>query len=235
MSISQREERSVTMKLELISHHLCPYVQRAAIALMEKGVAFDRVDVDLSNKPEWFKAISPLGKTPLLRVDGREVIFESAVICEYLEETQQGPRLHPADALERARHRSWIEFASATLNDISGLYNAADETAFARKQEDLRAKFGQIEAVLGDGPYFAGQHFSMVDAAFGPVFRYFGTFDRFIDLDVFNGRPKVQAWRHALSLRPSVAAAVDSGYPARLAAFLSARGSHISRLQLGVR
>ena len=49
-------------KLILVSHHLCPYVQRAAISLAEKGVPFERVDIDLANKPGWFKAISPLGK-----------------------------------------------------------------------------------------------------------------------------------------------------------------------------
>ena len=84
-------------RLELISHHLCPYVQRASIALDEKGVAFERTNVDLSAKPDWFRAISPLGKVPLLRVDG-EVLFESAAICEYLDETAT-PALHPKDPL----------------------------------------------------------------------------------------------------------------------------------------
>src|ERR1700682_5290501 len=102
--------------LILISHDLCPYVQRAVIALAEKGVAFERIDIDLADKPDWFKAISPLGKIPLLRV-GEAVIFESAVIVEYLEETQPNP-LHPADPLQRARHRAAIEFASAILSDI---------------------------------------------------------------------------------------------------------------------
>ena len=113
--------------LTLVSHHLCPYVQRAAIALAEKGVPFERVNVDLSNKPDWFRAISPLGKVPLLRVrrdDSEEVIFESAVILEFLEETEANP-LHPADPLARARHRAWIEFGSAILNAIGRFYSAA--------------------------------------------------------------------------------------------------------------
>ena len=96
------------LKLTLISHHLCPYVQRAAIALGEKGVPFERVVIDLDNKPEWFLEISPLGKVPLLLIedDGEQTaLFESAAICEYLDETQPGPRLHPGDALLRARHR----------------------------------------------------------------------------------------------------------------------------------
>src|SRR6202007_1039880 len=115
--------------LTLISHHLCPYVQRAAIALAEKAVPFDRIDVDLANKPAWFTAISPLGKPPVRRA-GDTAIFESPVILEYLEEPQPNP-LHPADPLARAEHRGWIEFASATLNDIWGFYTAPDEAALA--------------------------------------------------------------------------------------------------------
>jgi glutathione S-transferase len=113
--------------LTLVSHTLCPYVQRAAIVLAEKGTPFERRWVDLANKPDWFKAISPLGKTPVLVVQDTP-IFESAVICEYLDETI-GARLHPDDALQRARHRGWIEFGSALLSAIGGFYNASDEAA----------------------------------------------------------------------------------------------------------
>ena len=69
----------MTAPLKLISHKLCPYVQRAVIALTEKGVAFERIDIDLANKPDWFLKISPLGKTPVLQVSDT-AIFESAVI-----------------------------------------------------------------------------------------------------------------------------------------------------------
>ena len=129
----------MTTNLTLVSHHLCPYVQRASIALAEKGVPFERVNVDLSDKPDWFRAISPLGKVPLLRVrrEGREeVIFESAVILEFLEETEASP-LHPTDPLMRARHRAWIEFGSAILNAIGRFYSAADEAAFFSEGTNL--------------------------------------------------------------------------------------------------
>jgi glutathione S-transferase len=163
-------------ELVLVSHHLCPYVQRVAISLLEKGVAFERVYVDLSAKPAWFRAQSPLGKTPLLQVDG-DVLFESAVICEYLEDTL-GPALHPTDPIERARHRGWIEFGSAILGDIWGLETAQDAAGVARKAEDLRRRFEWLEANVGAGPYFAGARFHLVDAVFGPVFRYFDVLRR---------------------------------------------------------
>jgi glutathione S-transferase len=218
---------SPTARLTLASHALCPYVQRAAIVLAEKGVPFERREVDLAAKPAWFRAVSPLGKTPVLLVDGRP-IFESAVICEYLDETA-APRLHPVDAIERAQHRSWIEFGSQLLNGIAALYSAADEAQLEARRTELAARFAQLEAVLGDGPYFAGTAFSIVDAAFAPVFRYFDTFERFTDLGLFERTPKLRRWRAALALRPSVRDAVRPTYPDRLLAFLRLRGSALSR------
>jgi len=215
-----------TMPPVLISHPLCPYVQRAAIVLKEKGVSFQRRDIDLAKKPDWFLKISPLGKTPVLLVDG-EAIFESAVICEYLDDTVL-PRLHPEDPLERARHRAWMEFGSAVLNAIGVFYNAIENDALATAVADLHRRFRMLEAVLGAGPYFAGQRFSMVDAVFGPVFRYFDVFDRIADFGVFNGLPKVVAWRHALARRASVREAVGVGYSELLSEFLLKRHSALS-------
>ena len=128
---------------KLVSHKLCPYVQRAVIALTEKGVPFQRIDIDLANKPDWFQKASPLGKTPVLLV-GDHAIFESAVILEYLEETEARP-LHPSDPLRRAEHRAFIEFGSAVLNDIAGLYSAPDEAAFKAKAAQLEARFARLE------------------------------------------------------------------------------------------
>jgi glutathione S-transferase len=217
-------------QLTLISHHLCPYVQRAVISLTEKSVPFERIDVDLANKPDWFKAISPLGKTPVLKV-GARAIFESAVILEYLEETEPHP-LHPADPLTRAEHRSWIEFGSSVLNDIWGFYTAPDAPTFNGKANVLSGKFEQLEQRLTNGPYFEGKRFSLVDAVFGPVFRYFDAFDHIGDFGILAEKPKVDSFRQALSTRPSIHNAVARDYERRLWSFLEARKSHLSRLIL---
>ena len=216
--------------LKLISHKLCPYVQRAVIALTEKGVPFERIDIDLANKPDWFLKLSPLGKTPVLVV-GETAIFESAVILEYLEETQAKP-LHPCDPLLRAEHRGWIEFGSAVLNDIAGLYSAPDEIAFKAKASQLEQRFARLEPRLTAEPWFDGAKFSLVDAAFGPVFRYFDVFDAIGDFGILAGKPKLERWRGNLAPRPSVKGAVGADYPAWLADFLARRQSWISQLGL---
>jgi glutathione S-transferase len=217
--------------LTLVSHHLCPYVQRAAIALSEKGVGFERVTIDLDAKPEWFRLISPLGKVPLLKVarpgQNVAVLFESAVICEYIEETQPGPVLHPLDPVERAEHRAFIEFGSSILSDIYTVETTPDAALFERRRQTLAAKFARLNSVLGSGPFFAGATFSLVDAAFAPVFRYFDVFDTFVDLGVLRATPKVVAWRSALAERASVRAAVATDYRERLWRFLDTQGSHL--------
>ena len=219
----------MTAKLNLISHKLCPYVQRAVIALTEKGVAFERIDIDLANKPDWFLKISPLGKTPVLVV-GDHAIFESAVILEYLEETQVQP-LHPGNALRRAEHRAFIEFGSVVLNDIAGFYAAADEATFKAKVTQLEQRFARLETRVAATPWFDGERFSLVDAVFGPVFRYFDVFDGIADFGILAGKPKLDRWRKSLAARPSVKSAVSADYPALLRDFIERRKSWLSGLQ----
>lgn len=226
--------KQTSFELTLVSHPLCPYVQRAAIALLEKGIPFQRVMIDLDDKPDWFAALSPLGKVPLLRVprpDGSEaVLFESNVICEYIEETGAGVKLHPDDPLERARHRAWMDFGSAILADLWTLETTSDAAAYETKRKALVGRFARVEKTLGRGPYFAGEAFGLVDAVFAPVFRYFDVFDRITETGIFDHTPRVRAWRAALSARQSVRDAVDADYPARLREFLVRHGAHMLTL-----
>jgi glutathione S-transferase len=181
------------------------------------------VTVDLDARPDWFTAISPTGKVPLLRVarpPGEVILFESSVICEFLEEVHPSPALHPVDPLERAVHRGWMEFGSALLGDIWGLETAREATTLERHRGALLAKVRRLDGALGEGPFFAGAKFSLVDAVFAPAWRYFDTFETLVDLDVFANAPKVSAWRSALAQRPSVKRAVAADYGDRLIDFL---------------
>lgn len=203
----------MTAPLTLISFPLCPYVQRAFILLDEKGIPFTRKDIDLANKPDWFLALSPTGKVPLLLV-GEEVLFESSVICEYLDETTQ-PRLHPEDPLQRARHRAWMEMGSALLNVMWAFYTTRDDAALQDKADDIRRRLAGIETQLAEGPYFAGAAFSMVDAVFAPIFRYFPVFEK-AGFDFLGGYPKTRQWAEALQARSSVQKAVRPDFQAGL-------------------
>ncbi len=222
--------------LELMSYRLCPYVQRAVITLLEKQIPYTRTDIDLANKPDWFLQISPLGKVPLLKISDEtqdEVLFESAVICEYLDEITPGS-LHPADPLERAKHRAWIEFGSGILGAIATLYTAPDAATFERTLQGLCDKFTRLEEAGIGHPYFSGEQFSLVDAVYGPIFRYFDVLEVMwahrISVDVFAQMPNVQRWRQALQQRSSVQQAVAKDYPQQLRLFLEQRQSYLSEI-----
>lgn len=216
-------------KLTLISHPLCPFVQRAAIVLLEKGVEFDRINVNLSAKPDWFLALSPTGKVPLLKVsqDNSEdaILFESTVICEYLNETQEQTSMYPVDALSRARHRAWIEFAVQTYAEGWQFLHARDSATADSKRKAFRERLSKLESEIGAGPFFSGGTFGMVDATYAPLFRYFGIIDASVAQQVFDGLPRISAWRAALAERPSVKAAVADDYAGRFLIHLRDQGA----------
>ena len=223
---------------KLISHKLCPYVQRSVIALKEKGISYERVDIDLENKPEWFLKLSPLGKVPLMVVSntvGAEtsvdpiVLFESAVISEYID-TVTGGDLLSTEPLKRAQQRAWIEFASGLINNIGQFYNAATTKEYYSALEQLGQKWQRLEEKLPPGAYFEGDHFSLVDASFAPALRYLDVFEALTQKPFLNAYPKVQNWRAALSRRNSVRDAVTADYPEALTHFLAKRDSIVGRL-----
>ena len=213
--------------LTLVSHALCPYVQRIAIALAEKDIPHNRITVDLSRKPDWFLTISPLGRTPVLQV-GEAALFESIAILEYLEDTFGTP-LHPVDPVERARHRAWIGFGSEMLNGIAVFYSAIDDAELETRAALLHARFRLLESQLDRGPWFGGEKFSLVDTVFAPVFRYIDVFEQIGEFGFLDGLSKVPNWRGVLASRPSVRKAVSDDYDTRLKEFLSSRNSALAR------
>jgi len=135
----------------------------------------------------------------------------------------------PRNTIERARHRAWIEYASTTLAEIGGLYSAPDAKTFDAKRQSLAQRFERLAGEI-KSPWFGGCQFGLVDAAFGPVFRYLDVFESEADVHLLRGLPAIADWRAKLAARPSVRAAAVADYPARLRAFLLAKGSYISEL-----
>jgi glutathione S-transferase len=216
-------------KLKLISHHLCPYVQRAAIALREKDLPFERSNIDLANKPDWFLKLSPLGKVPILVVDDDVVLFDSTVIAQYVDEITGGGLLSK-EPLVKYGQLAWLEFASQTIAGIGLLYNADTHSAFDSARENLEDKFQRLEENLQYGLWVANEHLMLVDAAFAPAFRYFDVIEDLVGFELFANTPKVACWRNTLAKHPSVISAVDEDYPERLLKFLADRDSIIGRI-----
>jgi glutathione S-transferase len=189
------------MKLELISNVLCPFVHRAAIMLHEKGVAFDRRNVDLKNKPDWLLAISPRGKVPVLVADG-VALFESAVICEFLDETHP-PRLVPADPFERARHRAWVEVANDLLAGQFRTLSATEPDEVEKQRAALDTLLARFEEAIGAG-VLAEEAFGLIHVAVAPALHRFVVIEDRLGLKLLDGTPKLAALARRLTKRPSV-------------------------------
>lgn len=191
------------MKPRLISFKLCPFVQKAVLTLLHKQVDFDIEYIDLDNPPDWFLAISPLGQVPVLQVGG-EVLFESSVIVEYLDEVNP-PSLHPADPLRKAQNRSWIEFGNECLMNAFQLVMADDEAAWRAQNDALLGKLDRLEQQLGDSPWFNGENLALVDLCYIPLFQRLGYCHEACP-GPFDGErhPKLHAWRERLMALPLV-------------------------------
>ncbi len=189
------------MKPKLISFKLCPYVQKAVLTLLHKGIDFDIEYIDLMDPPEWFKEISPLGKVPVVQV-GEQIIFESSVIIEYLDEAYGEP-LHPADLVLKAQNRSWIEFGNECLMNGFNLIVIPDEDGFNELVEAMLSKLDRIENTLSGKPFFNGDSVSLVDLSFAPLFQRLSFLESYIpQLKDASRHPKVTSWAENLMQLP---------------------------------
>ncbi len=197
------------MNLELISFKLCPFVQRSVITLLYKQAPYRIRYIDLANPPPWFLKLSPAKKVPVLVVDDKHIVFESAIINEFVDDVTSGS-LHPQEPLLRALNRSWIEFGSSCLMDMLQMTLVEGENGFqdiVRKHHD---KLAQVEAVLNTGPFFNGDAFSLVDAAYAPLFMRLQLLGQYATVLRKDGLPKMGAWSATLLALPAV---IDSAVP----------------------
>ncbi len=194
--------------VEIISSATCPFAQRTRMALIEKGIDFDLTAIDLSDKPDWFLKISPYGKVPVLRHDGA-VIFESAVINEYLEEVfperpllprEPGPP-GPGAHLDRLRQ---CPFHAACLQTDAGAGGRcpgiSGGTAHQRASDDGARGAGQA----GGRILLAGDDISLVDLTFLPHMQRLGVLAHYRDFQTPEECVLLKGWLQLMSQRPSV-------------------------------
>lgn len=199
----------MTSRYMLCSFKTCPWVQRAAIVLRAKQIAYDINYIDRDHRPEWFLRISPHSKVPVLVIDGKESLFESNAIAEYLDETAP-PRLHPEDPMARARNRAWTDYVPDFAEAISSTAYSNSEEEFAREAAGIAKPFGKLEEALSrcgnDGPYFNGPKFSLVDAAYAPFLQRYTFVNRLKPVGAIEKFPRLAAWRDVLLAAPAVKA-----------------------------
>jgi glutathione S-transferase len=218
-------------KYQLVSFKGCPWVQRVAIVLREKKIDFEFIHIESDNRPDWFRAISPHNKVPVLRLDDRVSLFESGAICEYLDEMHP-PRLHPEDPVERAVNRAWIEYMPTFMDIVSGHAYADNEAGYDKAAALIPAAFEKLEKALerqGGGPLFNGARFSLVDAAYTPCLQRHLFLERIRKLGHIDKFPRVKAWAEALAARPSTHSFPPAEYEAMYRDMVRKRNKWISQ------
>ena len=224
--------RGAVSEPKLISFTVCPFVQRAVLALEEKGVDYDIEFIDLADKPDWFLEISPRGKVPVLIDDGVP-LFESQAIVEYLDETRGGRRLAPEDAKERARDRAWFTYASEEIFSHGWRAESArDDETLEKAIKTLREKMAAVENALEGREYLSGDGstFGLADLAFLPQFYRWAAWRRLAGIDVLGDElPRVGAWVERLLARESVPRSVPPSWEEDALAMGGRLGSVIAR------
>jgi glutathione S-transferase len=223
-------------KYMLCSFKTCPWVQRAAIVLREKDVPYEITYIDRNNRPEWFLAVSPHAKVPVLLIDGKHALFESNAIAEYLDETTM-PRLHPEDAIERARNRAWTDYVPTFASAISNAAYSDSEEQFVTRAAKIAEPFGKLEEALAKrgntGPFFNGPGFSLVDAAYAPFLQRYTFMDRLCPVGIIEKYPRLAEWRDALLAAPAVKASTVPEIEAAWQENLIARGRWLQKFVKG--
>jgi glutathione S-transferase len=192
-------------KYLLVSFKTCPWVQRAAIVLREKKVDFEFRHIEQDNRPDWFLAISPHKKVPVLRIDDQVSLFESNAIAEYLDETIP-PRLHPEDPIARAVNRAWTDYVPTFAELVTATAYADTEADYSKAAERIPVPFDRLEKALAkqsSGPFFNGAKYSLVDAAYAPFLQRYVFLDRVRKLGHLEKFPRLKEWTTTLLKRPS--------------------------------
>lgn len=148
----------------------CPYAQRALIVLAAKNVKYETVNINLRSKPEWFFDKSPLGKVPSLEVEG-EVLSESLVICDYLDEAYPDPPLHPTDPWKKGQDKMFVEVFNKVIGPFLKIYIAkGDQKVVDETLDDMGAGLDTFEAELKkrNTNYYCGATPGMLDYMIWP-------------------------------------------------------------------
>src|SRR6202047_1197699 len=204
--IQRLEGRKIMPHYMLVSFKTCPWVQRSAILLREKNTEFEFRHIEPDNRPDWFLAISPHKKVPVLRIDDSVSLFESSAINEYLDE-MVAPRLHPEDPIERAINRAWTDYVPTFASSVTGCAYAATEADYEKAIAKIPEAFDRLEKALekqASGPFFNGARYSLVDAAYAPFLQRYVFLDRVKKLGHMEKFPRLRAWSQALLGRLSV-------------------------------
>ncbi|MFW1064924.1 glutathione S-transferase family protein [Vibrio parahaemolyticus] len=193
--------------ITLISYEICPFVQRATIALELMKQPYEIKHVDLANKPEWFSHLSPTGKVPILQL-GETVLFESQVIVEFLLEAG-GMDLQPTDLLHKAHQRALIEYSSNVIFTQWQMCTASSKEEMETYKQRLGTQLTYLESQLkvqelDEYSFFDGNSFQLIDLCFAPLLQRLLYIEQDYLPNLFDNTPRLKKWAQSLSAYEAV-------------------------------
>ncbi len=194
-------------KLQFYSSDVCPFAYRVRLCLHEKAIDHELIPVSLDDIPDWYYELSPTGRAPLLR-QGDDVIWESLIMNEFLEDAYPDRPLLPQDPIARAHARIWIEYCNTVFQpSFCGLVFELDESKHDEIRAAIRDSLQFIEDGLAEtapGPYWLGKELSLVDITFYPFFEHAPVLAQYRDFELPTEHKNLNRWLSAMRSRQSV-------------------------------
>lgn len=227
----------ISEELKLVTSKFSPYGHRVEITLIEKSLPYEKEDVNLADKPEWFKKNAPLGQAPLLHSDNN-ILFDSTAICEYLEDAFPKHPLHVENTVNKSQHRAWMVYSDVILNAIFGVMFAKDSAQFKIKKADLITKLDQLETHLDNNdqlnPYFGGEIFTLADVFFLATLKPLTYIDNKFTLEILKNHKHIQTYITHLMSRTSLKKVMPANYEELFISFLKKKNSHLLTLSFSL-
>ncbi|XP_051504632.1 glutathione S-transferase omega-1 [Myxocyprinus asiaticus] len=196
--------------IRLYSMRFCPFAQRTRLVLSAKGIKHDIVNINLKDKPDWFLEKNPFGLVPTLETPSGQVIYESPITCEYLDEVYPEKKLLPSDPFERAQQKMMLEHFSKVTPFFykipMGRKNGEDVSALETELKDKLSKLNET-LVNKKTKFFGGNSITMIDYMMWPWF------ERMEMLELkhcLENTPELKKWTEHMLEDPSVKATMFS-------------------------
>lgn len=193
--------------LKLHHHPFSTYSRRVNIALIEKNIPCERIEVDMmagAHRGEAYRKLNPYGRVPTL-VEDDFVLYESTAILEYLEATHPNPPLQPADTRGRALVSMHMKLCDLQLARQSGTIifpkrflpkERWDEAAMAQAKKEIDKHLGILDTQLAGKKYLVADAYSLAEVCYVPFVEFFPLMD-------ITPPANVAAWAKRILERPS--------------------------------
>lgn len=229
-SNKNQEKMKSPYKIEMVSHHLCPHLQKCVITMEAKGlrrnIDYKVTYMDITNVPSSFQKISPDGKMPIAIIDDKIILDNSDIINEFLDEMTPGSLL-PNDPLQRAIHRSSVADSHHIFQLLRIVFTAKDEITLLDAKEELFGRLGKLEILLeNSSSYFGNDEFSIVDATYGAFFTLMFAHESLKEDSEWNSLPKVRHWAMHLNSLEAVVNSKPDDYDVWFDKFFDQFGSY---------